>query len=114
MFIHRAFAARTLSVTAVLLGFLGAEAAMADPQSLQTRSKSVAVGDLDLTTVRGQQIAQERIHQMARRLCSQVADELDLSQQANYVKCVDAAMQSAGQTVQALARRSTNLLANGK
>lgn len=43
------------------------------------------------STVAGQEAARERLHQMARRLCAQVEDELDLSPQSNYVKCVDEA-----------------------
>ena len=114
MSIPTILAARTLIATAALLGVLCTGSAMADSQSAQQRSKSVVLSDLDLSTVQGQQAAQERIHQMARRLCSQVADELDLSRQSNFVKCVDAAMVDADATVQALVRRSTALVANRK
>jgi len=53
------------------------------------RAQTVSLTDLNLSTVAGQEAARERIHQMARRLCTQVEDELDLSHHANYVKCVE-------------------------
>jgi UrcA family protein len=55
------------------------------------RAKTVSLTDLNLSTVAGQDAARDRLHQMARRLCAQVKDELDLSHQSNYVKCVEEA-----------------------
>jgi UrcA family protein len=82
----------------VALSLLGSTAAMADPQvdsAPVTHSTKVSLTDLDLSTPEGVSAARERLRQSARRLCNQVADELDLSRQANFVACVDASMASA-------------------
>ena len=54
-----------------------------------TRSARVSLADLDLKTPEGARAARERLRETARRLCTQVADSLDLSHQPNFVKCVD-------------------------
>jgi UrcA family protein len=71
------------------------------------RAKNVSLSDLDLSTVAGQEQARERLHQMARRLCTQVEDELDLSHQTNYVKCVEAATAQTLPHLDAMIRRET-------
>jgi UrcA family protein len=53
------------------------------------------VADLDLSTQEGLRIARERIHQVARNLCTQLASPLDLSHQSNFVACVESAMDRA-------------------
>jgi UrcA family protein len=60
-----------------------------------TRTAIVSLADLDLSTPEGARAARERLHQTARRLCAQVADSLDLSQQPNFVKCVDETLAAA-------------------
>ena len=60
-----------------------------------TRSAKVPLADLDLSTPEGMRAARERLHQTARHLCNRVADELDLSHQANYVACVDETLAAA-------------------
>lgn len=55
------------------------------------RAKLVSLADLNLSTVGGQEAARERLHQTARQLCAQVEDDLDLSHQSNYLKCVEEA-----------------------
>jgi UrcA family protein len=77
---------------------------MADPQSSADRSRPVTLSDLDLTTADGVGVAKQRLHQMARRLCSQTADRDDLSRQPNYVACIDDAVSKAMSRVQALAQ----------
>jgi UrcA family protein len=57
-----------------------------------------------LTSANGVDIAKERLHQMARRLCSQTADAEDLSRQPNYVACIDDAVSKALSKVQSLAQ----------
>ena len=50
---------------------------------------------IDRSTPDGAHAARERIQQTARRLCAQVADELDLSLHANYLACVDETVTAA-------------------
>jgi UrcA family protein len=59
------------------------------------RSMSVSLVDLDLTAAAGARTAQERLHQAARRLCTQLADSQDLGHQPHFVDCVDRATASA-------------------
>jgi UrcA family protein len=73
----------------------------------QAISKTVSFADLDLSTPEGAQAAHGRLQQAARKLCSQVADELDLSYQANFSACVETAMAQALPKVEELARRET-------
>lgn len=113
-YLSRYFTANTLIMTAVALGFLGSAPVMAAQQPVGARSNHVILTDLDLSTSEGQRVAYERLHQMARTLCSQVADELDLSHQANYVACVDSAMVNASAQLQALAsRKASTMVARG-
>jgi len=75
-------------------------AAMADPNAAATpltRTVSVSIADLDLSTAEGVRTARDRLHETARRLCSQVADSQDVSHQANFVSCVDETLASAVQ-----------------
>ena len=58
-------------------------------------TSKVSLSDLDLATPEGARVARERLHREARHLCSQVADELDLSRQPNFVACVDEALTKA-------------------
>jgi UrcA family protein len=60
-----------------------------------TRSARVSLADLDLSTPEGARAARERLHKTVRHLCNRVADELDLSHQANYVACVDETLAAA-------------------
>jgi UrcA family protein len=70
------------------------------------RSKAVSLTDLDLSTPDGARAAHERLYEVARTLCSQVADDLDLSHHANYLACVDAAMARSLPTIEQLARKN--------
>jgi len=70
---------------AVCFGVTAHAAAGATP----TASATVALSDLDLHTPQGLEAAGQRLHAMARTVCDRVADELDLSHHANFVKCVD-------------------------
>jgi UrcA family protein len=93
---------KTLLISLISVGLFGGAAAMADQAGFSTRSKTMSFSDLDLSTVQGQQIAQERVHQLARTLCAQVADPTDMSHQYNYVACIDATVAKAGVSLQAL------------
>jgi UrcA family protein len=64
-----------------------------------SRSAKVSIAGLNLSTPQGARAARERIRQTARKLCAQVADELDLSLHANYVACVDESVAKAMQQV---------------
>jgi UrcA family protein len=88
-----------IRTTALLaLCALASAGAVADPQTgapPATRAAKVSLAGLDLSTAAGARAARERLHQAARRLCTQVADSLDLSHQANFVKCVDETLAKA-------------------
>jgi UrcA family protein len=73
----------------------------ADPPP--TLTKKVSLADLDLTTPAGERAALERLHAMARTLCSRLEDELDLGRQPRFVACVEDAMAAAAVRLQALA-----------
>jgi UrcA family protein len=64
-----------------------------------TRSAKVSIAGLELSTPQGARAARERVRQTARKLCAQVADELDLSHHANYLACVDESVAKAMQQV---------------
>jgi UrcA family protein len=98
---------KNLIAAAAMVAFVGLNsAAVADQISGDMRAKQVSLADIDLSTVEGQRAAHERLHQAARQLCSHVADELDLSHQANYLACIDMAMAKAERSLQAMASRS--------
>jgi UrcA family protein len=61
----------------------------------ESRTSKVSLSDLNLATSEGARVARERLHREARRLCNQVADELDLSRQPNFVACVEEALAKA-------------------
>jgi UrcA family protein len=75
-------------------------------QAAETRSAKVTFAGLDLSTSDGVNAARERLRDTAGRLCSLVADELDLSHHDNYVKCVDDAMARAMPRLEELARKN--------
>ena len=95
-------ASRLAALLVLSIGTLGGAAAHADQP---TRSAKVTLADLDLSTIEGQQIAQQRLQEIARTLCTRVTDELDLSHHENYVRCVDAAGAKAGEQLHALLNR---------
>jgi UrcA family protein len=91
--------------TAALLALLAIAplTAIADTPSAPaqvTRTAKVSLADLDLATPEGARVARKRLHATALRLCSQVADYEDLSHQANFVACVDAALAAALRQIQ--------------
>lgn len=92
------------AVLMLSIGMLGGAAAQADQPKV---SQHVKLSDLDLATAEGQQRAQARVHEVARTLCSRVADQLDLSHQDNYIKCIDTAVAKAGEQLQALINRQS-------
>jgi UrcA family protein len=72
------------------------------------RSAIVSLADLDLSTPEGARAARERLHQTARRLCSRVADSLDLSHHTNFVACVDESLSAALKKIQETPAASSN------
>ena len=87
-----------LPTTALLaLCVLGsaAEAGATRDTAPVTRSAKVSLAGLDLSSADGARAARERLRRTARRLCAQVADELDLSHQSNFVACVDESLAAA-------------------
>jgi len=105
--LFRHAARKSLIAAAAIVAFAAMNSgAMADPSSGGMRAKQVSLADIDLSTAEGQRAAHERLHRAARQLCSQVADELDLSHQANYLACIDMAMAKADRSLQAMVSRS--------
>ncbi len=96
----------SILATGALLWGMGQPAQAADA-TYGTRAKTVSLTDLNLSTVAGREAAGDRLHQMARRLCAQVEDELDLSHQSNFVKCVDRATADTLLHLDALVRSAT-------
>jgi UrcA family protein len=80
---------------------MGSAGALAGPEGHPSvaRSAKVSIAGVDLSTPQGTSAARERIRQTARKLCAQVADELDLSHHANYVACVEESVAKAMQRV---------------
>jgi UrcA family protein len=100
-------------LTGLTLGAFAWLPASADTSLDGSRTKSISLQGIDLSTVEGQQVARERVHQMARQLCTQVSDDLDLSHRANFLACVDSAMAAANRRIAALvARDATTRLAH--
>lgn len=73
------------------------------------RTQQLSLMDLNLATIEGQQAARARLQQMAKNLCAQVEDELDLSRHANYLKCVDTATARALPHLDAMIRSETGV-----
>lgn len=67
-----------------------------------TRAANVSLADLDLSTPAGQRVAHERLQAMARRLCSELAHNRDLSYKPNFAACVDVTLAGALAQVNAL------------
>ncbi|SRR5258708_7577154 len=88
-----------IRTTALLaLCVLASAVAVAGPQTDTapvTRSAKVSLVGLDLSTPEGARAARERLRETARRLCTQVADSLDLSHQSNFVACVEESLMKA-------------------
>lgn len=101
-------AIKTLMISLMTVGFFGAAAAMADQVGNSVASKKVSVSDLDLATAEGRQVAQERLHQLARTVCSQVIDPTDMSHHTNYLACMDATLAKADVSLQALVKKQSN------
>ena len=96
-----------LTVLIALLALVPVRAQTADFPSdhvLESLTMKVSLSDLDPTTDRGFQIASERIHQAARRLCARLQDVRnvqDLGHQPAFVRCVDRAVASASAELRA-------------
>ena len=99
---------RELTALIALLALVPITAKTTDLQSdlvLESLTRTVSFSDLDLTTDRGFQVASERIHQTARRLCAVVQDTRDLGHQSAFVRCVDRTVASASVELSTLAHR---------
>jgi UrcA family protein len=89
------------STTIVVLCIAGSMDAWAgsETDASVARSAKVSIAGLDPSTPEGARAVRERLRQTARKLCAQVADELDLSHHANYVACVDESVAKAMQQI---------------
>jgi len=70
---------------------------------LQILTAEVSLADLDLTTAEGLNLAYERVHQTARRLCTRLQETQSLAHHPALVRCVDEALKGAGDELSALA-----------
>lgn len=96
---------RICQIAAPLLAFLAlpivtaSVASAADTILPNGRTARVSVADLDLSTIEGQTIAGERVRRVARALCSQISDHLDVGQQEHWKWCVAVATEQAMQQI---------------
>ena len=90
------------------LGAGAALAAEASPSAAISRSTTVSLAGLDLSTSAGIVEARKRLHQAARAACSRVSDSLDLSHQTNFLKCVDESLTNALQQLNHPSRMAIN------
>ena len=72
-----------------------------------TRHATVALGDLELSTLEGARVARERLETMAHRLCNELARRQDLSTRLNYAACVHDSLVTALAQADALAAENT-------
>jgi UrcA family protein len=100
-------AIKILLISMITIGVFGGAAAIADQVGPSSLTKTLSFQDLDLSTVEGQRIARERVHQMARVLCDKVADPTDMSHHTNYLACVDATLTKAQDGLQALINKQS-------
>ena len=82
------------TTTLLALGVLASPAAAADTTPV-SRSANVSLAGIDLSTPEGVRLARDRLRVTARLLCTRVADDFDLSHQANFVACVDETLAAA-------------------
>jgi UrcA family protein len=71
-----------------------------------TRAVNVPLAGLDLSTPEGSRAAHERLETMARRLCTELARNHELTYQPNYAACVHDTL--AGAWAQANVIRAAN------
>lgn len=64
-------------------------------RSSVTLGARVSLADLDLSTLEGERVAQQRLEAMARRLCGELARRQDLSYQPDRAACVHDTLDSA-------------------
>jgi UrcA family protein len=90
-------------IVCVLLGAASTAPTLADGvDSLHVRAAKVSFSDLDLSRPADIAKAHERVHQMARNLCAQVADPESLAHQPAYVACIETSMAKTEPALQKL------------
>ncbi len=82
-------------LTIPVIAFAAANVEQPSASPSVTRSATVSLGDLDLQSPAGLNVAHDRVRKVARHLCSSLSDAQDLSRGANYVICVDEAVTDA-------------------
>lgn len=75
-----------LALWAILVAAVGKPA---PTQAADTRTAVVSLVDLDLATDQDMQIARNRVHETARKLCEKVINPWSRSRQTDYTACVD-------------------------
>ena len=106
--IRSAFAA--VSGGIALIAFtMAASSALAGPpvDPNTTRVSNLTLADLDLSRATDVQVARERIHFMAHKLCESLRDPLSLSQHQAYLDCMDRATAGAEPKLEQLAAAQT-------
>ena len=71
-----------------------------------TLGASVSLADLDLSTLEGERVAQQRLEAMTRRLCAELARRQDLLYESDHARCVHDTL--AGAWAQANVIRAAN------
>jgi UrcA family protein len=80
--------------TVLALGMtVGSGATAAEPQA---SSIHVRLSDLDLTTIAGRQVANDRLRNAARTVCIKVSDPEDVGNSIHIAACMDRVMASTG------------------
>jgi UrcA family protein len=94
------------SISVMSLGLLGGiHTAAADEPTFLSRTASISLTGLDLSTAAGAEAARERVHQAARKMCDQMRDDLDLSHRETYLECVDKTVARVKPNLEALITR---------
>jgi UrcA family protein len=99
--LHRSsFESPVLTAALIALCAIAPIKVIAHPQPApapETLAAKVSVADLDLSTPEGQRVANERLHQTARHLCSRLEHRHSesLAHHPTYIRCVDNALADA-------------------
>jgi UrcA family protein len=84
-----------MTAIAVAAAGLAVSAAQAHINDMPARSLTVNMQDLDLASMRGQDVARRRIKWAAEIVCGGVLEARDLRMQAEFRTCVDHATNGA-------------------
>lgn len=98
-----------VAVVSTLLTFGAIVWSVASADGLASSSMRVQLTDLDLTTPRGRQIADNRVRQAARAVCYRVSETEDLGRSVHIAACIDRVIAQANITMQQLASQTESI-----